>query len=80
MKKFSKIAVVLVLVMVLVMAMASVAYCSEPTTVEQVSGAFANAGSDLTGVLVAIAAIAIPVMLVFVGFKYGKRVFSSLSK
>jgi len=49
-------------------------------TADQVSSAFANAGSDLTGVLVAIAAIAVPVMLVFLGFKYGKRVFSSLSK
>jgi hypothetical protein len=55
-------------------------YGAAPTLTEQVTGAFGTAGSDLTGVLVAIAAIAIPVMLVFLGFKYGKRVFSSLSK
>ena len=60
--------------------MLPIIFGAAPTTVEQVSGAFENAGSDLTGVLVAIAAIAIPVMLVFLGFRYGKRVFSSLSK
>ena len=57
-----------------------IVFATTPTITEQVSGAFSTAGSDLTGVLVAIAAIAIPVMLVFLGFKYGKRVFSSLSK
>lgn len=48
------------------------------TVQEQVSGVFSSVGNDLKTILIAIAAIALPVFILFLAFKYGRRIFNKI--
>ena len=52
----------------------------DPTIVTEVSGALENIASDITGVLGAVAPIAIGIAGVFLVWRYGMRFFKAISK
>ena len=48
------------------------------TIQDQVSGVFSSVGNDLQSILIAFAAIALPVFILFLGFRYGRRIFNKI--
>lgn len=51
-----------------------------PTANEAVTGAFADLAADVGATIGVVAASAVSIMLVFLAWKYGRKIFSSVAK